>query len=59
MTASLATSEGWNCKDVPLMPSQRVALLAVMAKGLWGMMTTNSRRMEAMSIPFPAHRKRW
>ena len=34
-TANLAISEGWNWK-MPWMPSQRVALLAVMASGLWG-----------------------
>ena len=42
MTASFAISDGWNW-NTPLMPSQRVALLAVMASGLWGMMTRISR----------------
>ena len=39
MTANLAISDGWNW-NTPLMPSHRVALLEVMASGLWGMMTS-------------------
>jgi len=58
MTASLAISDGWNW-NTPLMPSQRVALLAVMASGLWGMMTRISRKSANPTSMREAPRQRW
>ena len=58
MTASLAISEGWNW-NTPLMPSQRVALLEVMARGLWGMMTRISRNSAKPTRMRDAPRQRW
>ena len=58
-TATLATSDGWNCKEVPGIPSQRVALLRVMAMGLWGMSTKTSNMMDKNSSGWARPRNRW
>ena len=58
MTASLAISDGWNW-NTPLMPSHRVALLEVMASGLWGMMTRISRNSAKPTKIRAPPRQRW
>ena len=57
MTANLAISDGWNW-NTPLMPSHRVALLAVMASGLWGIMTSISKNSASPTSSRPAPRQR-
>ena len=57
MTASLAISDGWK-ENTPSIPSQRVALLAVMASGLWGMMTSISKNSASPTSSRPAPRQR-
>ena len=56
-TASFAISEGWN--EMVCVPSQRVALLRVCARGLCGIMTRISRKIAKPSRIFDAPRQRW